>query len=56
MTSVTKNTHSVPHFQTKLWIKAEMPRGLATVVEYQMPGPVIEPTTSANTSKTAHIS
>ena len=40
-----KNTHSVAHIQTKLWIRAEIPRGLATVVEYQMPGPVMEPRT-----------
>ena len=42
---MTKKTHSVAHFHTKLWISAEMPRGLATVVLYQMPGPVIEPIT-----------
>ena len=44
-TSMTKNTHSVAHIHTKLWISAEMPRGLATVVANQMPGPVIEPST-----------
>ncbi len=37
--------HSEPQNSTKLWINVEMPRGLAAVVDCQMPTPAIAPNT-----------